>query len=66
MNDQQEEYLTNLVHNALKKHSQDDINFLEVGELLDTSLKSMDDLSALNEENIQDENPFDDEDDELF
>jgi DNA-binding response OmpR family regulator len=66
MNDQQEEYLTNLVHNALKKHSQDDINFLEVSELLDTSLKSMDDLSALNEENIQDENPFDDDDDELF
>jgi len=65
MSEDQEKYLTNLVHSALKKHSQDDINFLEVTELLDGALVSVNELEALNlqqEEVIED---FDDED-ELF
>ncbi len=67
MTDEQEVYLTDLVHNALKKHSQDDINFLEVTDLLDNSMKSMDDLTALNEENTQETAQLDDDDDdELF
>lgn len=48
MSEEQEQYLTNLVHNALKKHSQDDINFLEVTQLLDGALISVSELEALN------------------
>ena len=45
---EQEEYLTTLVHDALKKHTQDDVNFLEVSKLLDGALESVDELKALN------------------
>jgi len=48
LNETQEEYLMNLVHGALKKHSQDDINFLEVSSLLDLTLQSVDRLKNLN------------------
>jgi ActR/RegA family two-component response regulator len=65
MSDEQEEYLTNLVHTALKKHSQDDINFLEVTQLLDGALASVDELEVLNQQ--QEEETIDiDEEDELF
>jgi CheY-like chemotaxis protein len=65
MSDEQEEYLTNLVHTALKKHSQDDINFLEVTQLLDGALASVDELEVLNQQ--QEEETVDiDEEDELF
>lgn len=50
MNQDQEDYLTDMVHNALKKHSQDDINFLEVTQLLDQALSSVDHLKQLNTE----------------
>jgi hypothetical protein len=65
MSDEQEQYLTNLVHTALKKHSQDDINFLEVTQLLDGALESVNELETLNlqQEEVVDE--LDDED-ELF
>jgi len=67
MSQEQEDYLTNMVHNALKKHSQDDINFLEVTMLLDQALSSVDQLQELNMEQAEQdhENDFDDED-ELF
>jgi len=45
---EQEDYLTGLVHDALKKHTQDDVNFLEVSRLLDGALESVDELKALN------------------
>ncbi|PCI63490.1 MAG: hypothetical protein COB35_00095 [Gammaproteobacteria bacterium] len=48
LNETQEEYLMDLVHGALKKHSQDDINFLEVSSLLDLTLQSVDRLKNLN------------------
>jgi len=64
LNEEQEDYLTNLVHTALKKHTQDDINFLEVCELLDKALESVDDLKELNTE--QDEPEVEEEEDELF
>ncbi|MBA6234101.1 MULTISPECIES: response regulator [unclassified Colwellia] len=65
MSDEQEEYLTNLVHTALKKHSQDDINFLEVTQLLDGALASVDELEVLNLQ--QEEETVDiNEEDELF
>jgi len=64
MTDEQEQYLTNLVHSALKKHSQDDINFLEVTQLLDGALSSVNELEALN---LQQEEVVDDfDEDELF
>jgi ActR/RegA family two-component response regulator len=64
MTDEQEQYLTNLVHNALKKHSQDDINFLEVTQLLDGALSSVNELEELN---FQQEEVVDDfDEDELF
>ena len=47
----QEDYLTELVHSALKMHSQDDINFLEVTQLLDQAFKSVDSLQKLNSQN---------------
>jgi len=48
LNEEQEKYLMQLVHDALKKHSQDDINFLEVSSLLDLTLQSVDKLKNLN------------------
>lgn len=45
---EQEDYLTELVHYALKRHTQDDINFIEVTQLLDNTLASVDDLRMLN------------------
>jgi DNA-binding response OmpR family regulator len=65
MTQEQESYLTELVHDALKKHSQDDINFLEVTMLLDQALSSVDQLQALNIEQDPHEDNIDDED-ELF
>jgi len=65
LNMEQEEYLTDLVHGALKKHSQDDINFLEVIQLLDNALLSVDQLQVLNANQHVDTSDFDDED-ELF
>jgi hypothetical protein len=65
MSDEQEQYLTNLVHGALKKHSQDDINFLEVTDLLDGALASVDELEVLNQQQEEEIVDFDDED-ELF
>ncbi len=49
----QEDYLTGLVHDALKKHSQDDINFLEVRQLINHALKSADEIKQLNHEYLQ-------------
>lgn len=65
MNEAQEDYLTELIHNALKRHTQDDVNFLEVTRLLDDALSSVDKLKSLNQEQrvVQ---PELDEDDELF
>lgn len=60
---EQEEFLTNLVHSALKKHSQDDINFTEISELLDGALSSVDELKVLNEQQQDDES---EDEDELF
>jgi hypothetical protein len=54
-----------LVHGALKKHSQDDINFLEVTDLLDGALASVDELEVLNQQQEEEIVDFDDED-ELF
>jgi len=67
MTEDQEEYLTDLVHGALKKHSQDDVNFLEVTQLLDQALESVDQLQQLGHEqdHIINESDTDDED-ELF
>ncbi len=65
MNEEQEEYLTDLIHNALKKHTQDDVNFLEVSRLLDDALASVDKLKSLNQEQ-RIVPPELDEDDELF
>jgi len=62
---EQEDYLTDIVHNALKRHTQDDINFLEVTQLLDNALKSVDDLKALNNDQFEESFEADDED-ELF
>ncbi|MBU2892571.1 response regulator [Colwellia sp. D2M02] len=63
----QEDYLTDLVHGALKKHSQDDMNFLEVSALLDQALVSVDQLQQLNVEQTATacDSEIDDED-ELF
>ncbi len=59
MTQEQEDFLTDLVHGALKKHSQDDINFLEVTQLLDQALSSVDQLQQLNTENDQRDNSYD-------
>lgn len=63
MSDEQEAYLTNLVHNALKKHSQGDVNFFEVTSFLDQALESVDKLKELN--TVSEVEVFDEED-ELF
>ncbi|MBL4940276.1 MAG: response regulator [Colwellia sp.] len=65
LNMEQEDYLTNLVHDALKKHTQDDINFLEVIQLLDNALLSVEQLQALNTTQATEPSGIDDED-ELF
>lgn len=65
MNMEQEEYLTNLVHNSLKKHTQDDIIFHEVTQLLDNALTSVDELKSLNTVQSEPEEELDEED-ELF
>ncbi|MCH2058457.1 MAG: response regulator [Thalassotalea sp.] len=65
MNEAQEDYLTELIHNALKRHTQDDVNFLEVTRLLDDALSSVDKLKSLNQEQRV-VPPELDEDDELF
>ena len=65
LNEEQEEYLTNLVHDALKKHSQDDINFMEVGQLLDGAIVSLEELKSLSQIIEPEESDFDGED-ELF
>ncbi len=62
---EQEEYLMNLVHNALKKNSQDDVNFLEISQLLDAALQSVEQLKTLNNEQSTFEEEDEDED-ELF
>lgn len=60
---EQEEYLTELVHNALKKHTQDDVNFMEVTQLLDRALSKVDELKTLNSvDSSTEENETDDED----
>ena len=62
---EQEDYLTDIVHSALKRHTQDDINFFEVTQLLDNALASVEELKTLN--NDQYEESIDvDEEDELF
>lgn len=67
MSQEQEDYLTEMVHDALKKHSQDDINFLEVSQLLDQALQSVEQLKQLNTENSQVTSNDDiDDEDELF
>ncbi len=67
MSQEQEDFLTDIVHGALKKHSQDDINFLEVTQLLDQALNSVDQLQQLNTENDHIDNTYDfDDEDELF
>ncbi|WDE03026.1 response regulator transcription factor [Thalassomonas viridans] len=64
LSEEQESYLTALVHSALKKHTQDDINFMEVSNLLDQALASVDKLQALN--TGQKLPGLSDEEDELF
>lgn len=67
MSFEQEEYLTNLVHNALTKHSQDDVNFIEVSQLLDSALESVDELKVLNNQDDEvEQGAKDDFEDELF
>jgi len=66
MSDEQEKYLTNLVHTALKKHSQDDINFSEVTQLLDLAIANVDALKELNTESKAEPNDVFDDEDELF
>ena len=65
LNIEQEEYLTGLVHDALKKHSQDDVNFLEVIHMLDSALASVEKLQTLNTQQQVNTSDIDDED-ELF
>ncbi len=65
LNVEQEEYLTDLVHDSLKKHSQDDVNFIEVIQLLDSALLSVDKLQMLSIQQAVESEELDDED-ELF
>lgn len=65
LTEEQEDYLTNLVHNVLKRHAQDDVSFLEVNELLDNALGSVRQLESLNSQQSETDNEIDDED-ELF
>ena len=52
---EQEDHLMNLVHSALKKNSQDDVNFLEISHLLDNALQSVDKLKVLNMNKVKSE-----------
>ena len=65
LNVEQEEYLTELVHDTLKRHSQDDVNFIEVIQLLDSALLSVDKLQMLSLQQAVESEDIDDED-ELF
>lgn len=62
LNEEQENYLMELVHTSLKKHSQDDMNFIEVIALLDQSLASVEKLKELNQQENIIEEVIDDED----
>jgi ActR/RegA family two-component response regulator len=73
LDEKQETYLTDMVHRALKKHSQDDINFFEVSDFLDQASMKIDELKALNETTVvlpilsdDQDGLFNDEDDILF
>jgi len=63
---EQEEYLTNLVHNALRKHTQDDLNFFSVSQLLDSALDSVEGLSQFDDESTSTDTAQNVEEDELF
>ena len=65
MTAEQEDYLTDLVHSALKKHSQDDDNFLSISQLLDNALANLNELNNMAAEQEQIEEIVEDED-ELF
>ncbi|WP_448568478.1 response regulator [Thalassotalea ganghwensis] len=65
MTAEQEDYLTDLVHSALKKHSQDDDNFLSISQLLDSALANLNELNSMAVEQVQIEEVIEDED-ELF
>ncbi|QOL24780.1 response regulator [Thalassotalea sp. LPB0316] len=66
LDEKQEEYLMKLVHDVLKKHSQDDMNFIEVTQLLDQVLTNVERIKQLDK--YQEIQTPDDEfdDDELF
>lgn len=64
MNTEQEDYLTEMVHSALKKHSQNDTNFFEITDLLDETLKNVNELKSLNE--VDSTTEIIEEEDELF
>jgi len=49
LNEEQEAYLMNLVHEVLKRHSQDDINFIEVTQLLDKVLTNVNSLKSMSD-----------------
>ncbi|GLX76818.1 hypothetical protein tinsulaeT_01580 [Thalassotalea insulae] len=62
---EQEEFLTELVQNALQKHSQDDALFIDISHLLDSALTSVDELKQLNTTQEMPEEVLNEED-ELF
>lgn len=66
LSEPQEEYLMNLVHDVLKKHSQDDINFIEVSQLLDSVLENVESIKTLDKYDESIEVTDDFEEDELF
>ena len=66
LNESQEEYLMNLVHDVLKKHSQDDINFIEVSQLLDDVLENVESIKSLDKYDEIIEACNDIDEDELF
>lgn len=65
---EQEEYLTKLVHDALKKHSQNDTNYFEVMKLLDKALEKVDELKSISatDKRELDSSPTPDDEDVLF
>ncbi|WP_440877308.1 response regulator [Thalassotalea sp. PLHSN55] len=67
LSEEQENYLANLVHNALKNHARDDINFLEVTQLLDQALGNVKNLEQLNaSQHEQEINDHEEDEDVLF
>jgi response regulator of citrate/malate metabolism len=66
MSDEQELYLMDLVHTALKKHTQDDINFSEVTLLLDLAIANVDTLQELNTTSTVESNDIFDDEEDLF